>query len=392
VFHVTHVAGFRAAHFELKSDAAWLKAPAAVTEDPRGTDITLTYRAPYFEAPGVYTGTVTARNPSDTLAGPLFTLVNTVIVPYDLARQPLFDSSRVIAPGRLRRYFLTVPSAGATLALDVRLRDTTQQATVKLYEPNGQPFRGGGEMALGGDAGPAARAVVRAEDAVPGVYEMDVVAPALTSVTVSVRAALAPVALAREPRAVEVTDASPATAAGTMAFAVTGAERDVDVTGRGLPAESITVRAPAWATGAEVDVAMAREQWERFTDFGVTVYDSTGQEVALGPLNYAVGRLAFDLPAELRGTPITIELFPALAVIANPAPWHATVRARFLLPAPRPLDGSKTVSVVAGARQAVPIGDFNASPAPDGFRPLVEARFTPAAGPAAVIRVPVESP
>ncbi len=392
VFHVTHVAGFRAARFELKSDAAWLQTPAAVTEDARGTDIALTYRAPYFEAPGVYTGTVTARNPSDTLAGPLFTLVNTVVVPYDLARQPVMDSSRVIAPGRLRRYFLSVPTAGATLALDVRLRDTTQQATVKLYEPNGQPFRGGGEMALGGDAGPAASAVVRAEDAVAGVYEMDVVAPALTGVTVSVHAAVAPVAMALDARAVELTDASPATAAGTMAFALTGAELDDDVTGRGLPAESVAVRAPVWAASAEVDVQMPREQWDRFTDFGVTVFDSSGQQVAQGPLNYAVGRLTFDLPAELRGTPLTIELFPALAVTANAAPWRATVRARFLLPAPRPIDGAKAVSVVSGARQAVPIGEFNAPAAPEGFRPLVEARFTPAAGPAAVLRVPVASP
>lgn len=392
VFHVTHVAGFRAAHFELKSDAVWLQVPAAVTEDSRGTGIALTYRAPYFEAPGVYTGTVTARNPSDTLAGPLFTLVNTVVVPYNLARQPLVDSARVIGPGRLRRYFLSVPSAGVTLALEVRLRDTTQRAMVKLYEPNGQPFRGGGELALGGDAGSVASAVVRAEDAVPGVYEMDVVAPAQNGVTVSVRAAVAPVALAGESRAVEMTDASPATAAGTMAFAVTGAERDTDITGRGLPAESITVRAPAWGTSAEVDVEMPREQWDRFTDFGVTIFDSIGQQVALGPLNYAVGRLAFDVPVELRGTPLTIELFPALAVTATAVPWHATVRARFLLPAARPIDGSKSVSVVAGARQAVPVGAVNAPAVPDGFRPLVEARFTPTDGATAVIRLPVESP
>jgi len=122
------------------------------------------------------------------------------------------------------------------------------------------------------------------------------------------------------------------------------------------------------------------------------VFDSSGQQVAQGPLNYAVGRLTFDLPAELRGTPLTIELFPALAVTANAAPWRATVRARFLLPTPRPIDGAKAVSVVSGARQAVSIGDFNAPAAPEGFRPLVEARFTPAAGPAAVLRVPVASP
>ncbi|HEY6808186.1 MAG TPA: hypothetical protein VI160_05295, partial [Gemmatimonadales bacterium] len=392
VFHVTHESGFRSARFALKSDAPWLLAPDSVAEDPRGTDIALTYRAPYFAAPGVYTGTVTALNPSDTLAGPLFTLVNTVVVPYDLTAQPLVDSSRVIPAGRLRRYFLSVPAAGATLALDVRLRDTTQQASVKLYEPNGQPFRGGGDIELGGDGGFVATPVVRAEDAVPGVYELDVVAPPRAAAAVSVRGALAPVTLAREGGAVEVTAASPATAAGTMTFAVTGAERDVEITGRGLPAESLAARAPAWADRAEVDVAMPREQWDRFTDFGVTVFDSTGQQVAQGPLNYAMGRLAFDVPAALRGTPLTVELFPALASRADATPWRATVRVRYLLPTPRPLDGAKAVNVVAGARQAVPVVPAPGAPAADGFQTLLEARFTPASGPSAVIRVTEPGP
>jgi hypothetical protein len=114
--------------------------------------------------------------------------------------------------------------------------------------------------------------------------------------------------------------------------------------------------------------------------------------VAEGPLNYAAGRLAFDVPAELRGGPLTVELFPALAITAGAAPWHATVRTRFLLPSPRPLDGSKSVSVVTGARQTVPVGAVNAPALPDGFRPLVEGRFTPASGPAAVVRLPVETP
>jgi len=93
-------------------------------------------------APGVYVGTVTAWNPSDALAGPLFRLVNVVAVPYELADKPLSDERRPVGPARVRRYFLRVAQPGATLVATVTLPDSAQQtAKAILYEPNGAPFR-----------------------------------------------------------------------------------------------------------------------------------------------------------------------------------------------------------------------------------------------------------
>src|SRR5213079_2175926 len=77
-FRARHVTGLRVAQFSLKSDAPWLTAPALVAAAARETEIPLIYSAPALAAPGVYVGTVTAWNPSDALAGPLFRLVNVV--------------------------------------------------------------------------------------------------------------------------------------------------------------------------------------------------------------------------------------------------------------------------------------------------------------------------
>src|SRR5437773_6214413 len=44
------------------------------------------------------------------------------------------------------------------------------------------------------------------------------------------------------------------------------------------------------------------------SDFGVTVFDSSGQQVSEGPLNYAVGRQRFDVPEGLRSEEHTSEL------------------------------------------------------------------------------------
>src|SRR2546422_8416171 len=91
LFRVRHVAGLRAAQFLLRSSVAWLVVPSLVQAGAPETAIPVVYSRSPLAAPGVYVGAVSAWNPSDTLAGPLFTLPNTVIVPYDLSSKPQYD-------------------------------------------------------------------------------------------------------------------------------------------------------------------------------------------------------------------------------------------------------------------------------------------------------------
>ena len=383
LFRVRHVAGLRAAEFLLHSNVPWLSAPATVSAGARETEIPVTYQAGAFGAPGTYIGAVTAWNPSDSLAGPLFTLANTVVVPYDLTAKPLYDERRAIGPAHVQRYFLRVAQPGATLQATVTLPDSVEQrATARLYEPNGQPFRDGEEVALGRADPGTARFTVRAEDLVPGVYELDVFAPPLTGVTATARAALAPVDLAEAGAGGSLEAANPGTATATGRAVVTlvGGERAFEVTGRGVPAETLTVRVPEWAARAVIDVQMPREQWSVFTDFGVTEFDSTGQQVGQGAMNYAFGRHGFDVPAGLKGHPMTVELFPAFARESGARPWRTRVRVRFLLRQPTTASEGTPITVVAGGRAAVPLGRTPLVAVPQGFAPLVELRIHDATG------------
>ncbi|MGH7675617.1 MAG: S8 family serine peptidase, partial [Gemmatimonadales bacterium] len=201
VFRVRHAGGLRAAQFRLRVDQPWLSTAAELTAGPRETSIPVRYRAAALATPGVYVGRVAAYWPSDTLAGPLFTLVNTIVVPHELSVRTLADHRRSIPAGQTARYFMRAGPAGATLQVAVTLADSLgQAATVRLFEPNGQPLRGVDEIALGewqGDATPGtARLEVRAEDLVTGVYELTVTAAPLGAATVGVRAELGPVAIA----------------------------------------------------------------------------------------------------------------------------------------------------------------------------------------------------
>ncbi|MGH7547855.1 MAG: S8 family serine peptidase [Gemmatimonadales bacterium] len=380
VFRVRHVGGLRAAQFLLRSSVPWLSVPGLLPAGARESEIAVVYSRAAFSAPGVYIGSVIAWNPSDTLAGPLFTLPNTVVVPYDLASKPLYDERRAIGPARVRRYFLRVARPGATLVARVTLPDSaTQSATARLYEPSGQPFRDADDVPMGRDDPGTAQFVVRAEDLVPGVYELDVVAPPLSGVTATVRADMSALALADA----EARNAGAASASGRLGTTLLGAEGRFEVTGRGAPAESLVVRVPQWATRAVVDVQMPREQWNEFTDFGVTDFDSTGQQLAQGPLNYAFGRHGFSVPAGLQGHPLTIELFPAFARAQGAHPWRATVRVRFLLREGQPFGGGSDVSVVAGGRAGLTVGRVPEVVLPEGFAPLVELRVQAPVGLAA---------
>src|SRR5205807_1828091 len=295
------------------SAALRVAAAALLPAGARETEIPLAYSAPALTAPGVYVGTVTAWNPSDALAGPLFRLVNVVAVPYDLADKPLSDERHSVGPGQVRRYFLRVASPGATLVASATLADSGQQtAKAILYEPNGAPFREltrDSIVPIGRSQPGTARFVVRAEDAVAGVYELDVVAPPRTGVVATVRAQLAPLTLADR----EATNLGQASVSGRVTQVLLGAERVLEVAGRGATPESLTVSVPDWAATAVVEVELPRELWREFTDFGVTEFDSTGQQVSQGPLEFAFGRQAFAIPAALPGHPLTVELYPGFA-------------------------------------------------------------------------------
>jgi hypothetical protein len=395
-FTVTHADGLRAAQFRLSSDAPWLSTTSIMTSQVRRTTIAVGYRASRLTAPGVYVGTVTARNPTDSTAGPLFTLVNTVVIPYDLSARALADTARVIGPARVLRYFLRVPVAGTTLRLTVALRDSDDEALVQLYDPHGRPASADPDSLVDIGYGKTSREVVEipAEAMEAGVYELDVFNPGVDRTTATVRAELAPVSLAaRDDGVLEVSNAGTVTVSLVARTALIGAERRLMVEGGGIPAESVTVVLPPWATRAELLVDMAREQWDRFTDFGLTAFDSAGQQIHNTPLNYARGRQAFDIPPRLVGHPVVFELLPAFASGNAARPWQASLRVRLYRGSSAVID-STTLDIVAGGRATLPLVTPPALLLPDGFASLLQWRLSPVVGggPDAVGFQPVRQP
>jgi len=126
----------------LRANVPWLSVDDSVDAAPRATEIAVKYARGALTAPGFYVGTVTALNPRDPVAGPLFTLVNTVIVPTDLATKVLFDERRAIGPAAVQRYFLRVSQDDATLRATVNASRFAEPAgDGSPLWPNGAPAR-----------------------------------------------------------------------------------------------------------------------------------------------------------------------------------------------------------------------------------------------------------
>jgi len=153
------------------------------------------------------------------------------------------------------------------------------------------------------------------------------------------------------------------------------------------------VRPPAWAKRMEVDVDVSPDLWDEMTDFSITVYDSTGQQVRGGnePMNYASGRLTMTLPEGARsgerGGPLTIELYPAFAKVPGHS-WKGMAQVRFLGPDELVGEGGE-LSVVAGGRAIVRLPTPPPLDMPEGFGPLIETRVTTLTGSLSARRTPL---
>jgi subtilisin family serine protease len=374
-FELTRPADAPRAVYRLKSDVGWLTPPRRVTLAGERATVAVRYAGDTLPAPGAYTGVVSAW-PADTVAGPAFRLVTTLMIPAPSADTALtLRRDTPVASGQVIRSFFSADSARP---FQVRMSSIAgQKGLAYLHEPGGGPFRevGGRPMSSGQQA---ALYRVDARDVVPGEYEASVVAfGGRLAATVTVLHA--PVTLTSRVEGglavAELGNVGELEVVLGTELRLRGGQREDTVSARGSGIRAVSFEIPAWATGLEVDVRMDRAQWGRFTDFGVTVLDSAGGQLAQSPLQYSFGRLSTLLPEGHRGTRATLSLYPGFADAGDEREWSMVATIRLYADsaiAVAPAEGTGELRLPPGARGAV---RFRLPPSP---WPLPE-RFSPLA-------------
>ncbi len=374
-FEITRPGATGATTYALRSDGPWLVSARTATITGARGSVTVRYRAAALKAPGVYTGVVSGW-PADTSLGPAFRLVNTVVIPRPAASEDLLAAARIDAGGTRRAFFAA--DTGRPFVVRVATGSVLEGAFAALYEPGGRPYRDGSQQQAGVDSA-AATFRVDGRDAVAGIYEADAIGLPTAGATVTARVEQSPFrlrGLTEGATAVaEATNVTPKPAEAEIAVVLAGGERSAPIATRGSDVIRIPFTAPAWARGVVVDLTMDPEQWGRFTDFGMSLFDPAGRIVAKEPLNYAVGRLQTTLADKHNDLPLEVRLFPGFADPGTTEAWQATVTIRLYAAEPVALEtgGERTgaVSVAPGQTKAVrfPLPDAP-WPLPAGFRAL----------------------
>jgi subtilisin family serine protease len=370
-FEVTLPSGTAEAAYTLRSSASWLRSPGSVRLRGGANSISLSYQSRLLSRPGVYTAVVTGWS-ADTLLGPVFRLVNTVVVPQtgsDLSA----DLGNINAGQEGRVYFEA--KAGRPFNVTYSAARPGEQVLAYLHEPGGQPYRE--ENGVGAGSGDQAALIsVDARDVVPGYYEAVAVAPPLDGASATIEVSQSPfqIEAARTPDgvAVDLVNLTGSSASAQPFVVLVGAERTTRVVTKGSNPERIRFALPSWAVHAVVDVSMDRDQWPRFTDFGLTVFDVTGRQLGQAPLNYAFGRVHVDFGADTGRREAEVGLFPGFADPGGDQRWTALVSIRLYadsahvsqLPGPQVTIGAgqKVTATVPWHDPALPMGD--------GFFPL----------------------
>jgi subtilisin family serine protease len=374
-FELRRPSGAAPATYTLRSDAAWLTAPASVALRGERTSVQLGVGRHMLPPDAASVGTVTGWT-TDTLAGPAFRLVTTVVTTAPLAdgTHPLRDKASVPAGGFLRTFFQT--DSARPFALTIETNGRAERALAFLHEPDGMPFRDEGARTAG--FGPqSAEYEADSRDVIGGPYEAVVVAPPTQAVTASVSISQSPLVLraARQGESVraQVTNVTGAPVEAEFGMHLGGAARSESVQATGSAVQRIPFVVPAWSRGVVIDLMMDRAQWSRFTDFGVSLFDSLGRQLGKQPLNYAFGRLQVELPEGHGDMAVTLGLFPGFADPAGDQRWSLRASIRVYADTSIVLARSDSTSGTI-APHATASAEFRLPPSPwpmgPGFAPL----------------------
>jgi len=240
------------------------------------------------------------------------------------------------------------------------------------------PYRDESARPIGGTVG-AAVYQVDGRDVVTGAYEAVAVAPTPQAINIGVQVTQSPfrLHLSRNENETVATlsNATTSPIRAEVAMLLGGGERVENVIARGSAVRRIPFIAPAWAKSVVVDITMDRAQWGRFTDFGLTLFDSAGRQIGKQPLNYALGRLQAALPEGHGDMPVELGLFPGFADPMSDQQWALRAAIRLYADsavtlAPRQV--AEATVTIAPSRNASVVFAMPESPWPlgDGFFPL----------------------
>lgn len=390
-FLISPLNGQPAAGLHLWSDAPWLGTPESLEFDGQPVRVRLSYETDSLVEPGLYVGTVWARSATDTLAGALFGMRNTVVIPHPLEGELVFEDD--VSLGEFDRFFVRVGEPTTGLTVELELEQWSNSASLHLFEPSGQPYRGGG-IAMIHEGNSAARLVIPANAGLPGVYEIVVTTSDASRVEyrLVVTAPVMSVSMDDEEPMATVKNLALAELVAVPAARILGARSSFTVGGLDDTPAVAEFDVPDWAHEIAIGLSFDDGVWRTLSDLGVAIVSADGHILFAESINYALHQTSVLVEESWRGERLQVELMPGFSHIGADENWSAEVSVSMLLVEPVDLEavpsaGGVKLRLRAGEFQTVRLGHWDASlELPAGSVPLVEFVVKPLGGAATTFR------
>ncbi|MGE5399213.1 MAG: S8 family serine peptidase [Ignavibacteriales bacterium] len=317
--------------FNIESDCNWLKPIQKKTylRNAQGTYVSVRFDKSKMAEPGLYTGRISAFSEGNRSV-PEFSMLATAIIPYEFTRDNNYKvafQGEKLSPGRHKRYFLNIPPGTGNVAIKISSEGKEYaQAVYRLFDPDGVGIHT--SQLLDSDA-KETEITSNHENLKPGVYELVVhgnfLAKGVSTYSLAIECsgvnpAKEVLVLNEKNSSIPVVNSFEQVKEYELSGKMLGYQKEFSAEFNGTDRYVYPFVIRKNESSKDFVVRMSKEDFNKFTDFSLIVYDESGKAVMKDGLNYQSGRLTvMNSFGDADSTKLRLELIPAFAIKAGNA-------------------------------------------------------------------------
>ena len=374
--------------YNLKSDSDWLIPIQKNTyiRNDQPTFVTVKFDHNKMKSPGLYTGRITAYR-NDKTKFPEFEMLATVVIPYRFCADDNYSKSwksKKVEQGMIDRYFIELP-AGQT-GMDIKLSAVDNEyarVRYKLFDPDG----------IGVDGSPVLHTLENKNDVegsyfnlTPGVYELDVEGYFLAKDTSTYNLTVQFHGINRldnkiidsENNSIDVVNLFNQPEEYNLTGKILGYKENSKITISGSEKFELPFVLRKDQQSKEFKIELSKEDFNKFTDLSLLIYDEDGITVNSDALSFKTGVISVTNNSNEDSTKYVFTIVPGFVNESGTADINLTETTYFKNDYPINIisDGTSTVSLYPSLPKQLKIS-FHAAgeSSPDNSVPFGKITF-----------------
>ncbi|MCU7494019.1 MAG: S8 family serine peptidase [Ignavibacteria bacterium] len=311
--------------FNLESNSGWLVPvqKKIYFRNGQGTALNVRFDKSQMKEPGLYTGKISAF-PEGRKGFPEFSMLATVIIPYEFNGSNRYTQTfekEVLQPGRHKRYFINIPSGTGNVTIKISSDGKNYaQAVYRLFDPDGENIYT--SQLLNSDL-KEAEFTSNHENLRPGVYELVVhgyyMAKQASVYNLKIECSGVnslnkEIVLDTKNRNISVMNSFSQVKQYELTGRLLGYRKEFTAEFNGVDRYVYPFVIRKNESSKEFNFSISKEDFNKFTDFSVIIYDESGKALIKDGLNYENGEISLENTfGEKDSTKLSLELIPAFA-------------------------------------------------------------------------------